>query len=71
MHSKADRSQLSLPYGSENKNRKIREKLKRKTDMIRTNGSGQVSLESVLREEKSLYWEGFVKQVGFKPGVKE
>ena len=24
-------------------------------------------MESVLREEKSLWWEGFVQQAGFKP----
>jgi len=28
-------------------------------------------MESVLKEKKSLWWEGFVKQVGFKPGMKE
>ena len=28
-------------------------------------------MESVLRPEGSLWWEGFVKRVGLEPGVKE
>jgi len=28
-------------------------------------------VESVLTVEESLWWEGFVKQIGFKLGVKE
>jgi len=29
------------------------------------------SVESVLRLERSLWWERFVKEVGLEPGVKE
>jgi len=29
------------------------------------------SVESVLRPEESVWWERFVKEVGFEPGVKE
>jgi len=28
-------------------------------------------MEAVLREEERIWWEGFVKQVVFKPGSKE
>jgi len=35
----------------------------KKTDILRGNGQ-QESVESVLKEEKSQQWEGFVKQVG-------
>ena len=28
-------------------------------------------MKSVLREVESLWWEGFVNEVGFKPAVKE
>jgi len=33
--------------------------------------SSQESVESVLKEEQSLWWVGFMKEVGFKPEVKE
>jgi len=67
MHSKADISQLN---GTENKKQKMKEeRLKTKTDVLKKR-SGQESVESVLKEEKSLRFEGFVKEVGFKPGVK-
>ena len=29
------------------------------------------SVVSVLRKEESLRWEGFMKKIGFDPGVKE
>jgi len=38
--------------------------------MLRRNGLVQQSVESVLKDEKSLRWEGFVRQVGFKPEMK-
>ena len=37
----------------------------------RRNGPAVKSVESVLRLEKSLWWERFVKEVGLEPGVKE
>jgi len=33
--------------------------------------AGQEFVQSVTKEEKSLWWEESVKQVGFEPGVKE
>jgi len=37
--------------------------------MIRRNGPVTKSVELVLRLEGSLWWERFVKEVGFEPGV--
>jgi len=45
-------------------------KLDIKTEMLRRNGP-VIAVESVLRPEGSLWWERFVKKVGFEPGVKE
>jgi len=39
--------------------------------MLRSNGRVKKSVESVLRPEENLWWERFVKEVGFKRGVKE
>jgi len=39
--------------------------------MLRRNGPGQEFVESVLKEKKTLCWEGFEKQLRFEPGVKE
>jgi len=39
--------------------------------MLRRNGPVMKSVESVLEPEESLWWEGFAKEVGFKPRVKE
>jgi len=39
--------------------------------MLTRNGPVIKSVESVLRTEVSLWWERFVKEVGFEPGVKE
>jgi len=36
--------------------------------MLRRNGPVTKSLKSVLRPEKSLWWERFVKEVGLEPG---
>ena len=63
-------SQLNLPHGTENKKGKEQ---KTKTDIAQKIRSPRKSVESVLRKEQSLRWEGFVKhvkQVGFKPGTK-
>jgi len=39
--------------------------------MLRRNGPVIKSVESVLRPEESLWWERFVKEVGFEPRVKK
>ena len=39
--------------------------------MIRRNGPVMKTVESVLRLEESLWWERFVKEVGFELAVKE
>jgi len=44
---------------------------KLKTEMLRRNSPVIRYVESVLRPEESLWWEKFVKEVGFEPGVKE
>jgi len=51
------------------KNRKNSEKTK-KTETLRRNSTSTVmnSVQSVLRPEE---WERFVKEVGFRPAVKE
>jgi len=46
-------------------------KLKTKNEMLRRNGPVVKSVESVLRPEGSLWWERFVKEVDFEPGVKD
>jgi len=33
--------------------------------------SSHKSVESILRWEESLWWERFVKEVGFEPGMKD
>jgi len=44
-------------------NQKPHEKnLKQKTDMLRRNGASQESVESDLRKEESVWWEGFLKR---------
>jgi len=49
----------------------INKDTKNKTEMLRRNYPVIKSVESVLRLEKSLWWERFVKEVGLQPGVKE
>ena len=39
--------------------------------MLRRNSPVIKSMESVLSPEESLWWERFVEEVGFEPGVKE
>jgi len=39
--------------------------------MLRRNGPVMKSVELVLRLERSLWWERFVKEVGLEAGVKE
>ena len=48
VHSKADRCQLNLPHRTKNENQK-NEKLKNKMDMLRRNGAGPETVESVRR----------------------
>jgi len=62
-------SHLSLPHGT--KHKKIINKLKNKTEMLRRNCPVVKSVESVLRLEGSLWGERFVQEVGLEPGVKE
>jgi len=45
-------------------------KNKQKTKMLRRNGPVVKSVESVLKPE-GLWWERFVEEVGFEPGMKE
>ena len=37
--------------------------------MLRRNGAGQETMESVRKREGSLEWKGLVEQEGFEPGV--
>jgi len=46
-----------------------KKKLKIYVDMLRS--IGKQSVESVLKKEKAIRWEGSVEKEGFKPGVKE
>jgi len=39
--------------------------------MLRRSGPVIKSLESVLMAQDSLWWEKFVKELSFEPGVKE
>jgi len=66
MRPKADISQLNLRRGT-GKTEKIRKRNWNKNRYAHKKLSVQESVESVLRKEQSLWWEGFVKQVGFKP----
>ena len=58
----------SLIYrtGPKTKTSKI-EKLKKQTDILRRNGAGQETTESVRKREGSLGWKWFVEQEGFEP----
>jgi len=59
VRSKAGKSQLNLPHGT-----------KTKPDMQKT-VSSQSPLCQSGRKSEDLWWEGFVKEVGFELGVKE
>jgi len=59
VRSKASVNQLNLPHGT-----------KTKPDMLK-NGEQPESVVSVRGESEDLWWEGFVKEVGFELGVKE
>jgi len=61
---------MPLPLGAHQTSKRVMKKLKTKADMLRRNGPVMKSMESVLRPEGSLWWEGFVTEVGFGPGVK-
>jgi len=62
-------SQLNLPHGT--KQKRLMNKLKINTEMLRKKRTSNKAVESVLRPEGSLWWERFVKKVGLEPGVKE
>ena len=72
MRSKADGiGQLNLAHGPETKNN---EKIKIKNRVAQKKRCRQKSVEAVREEEVKLYGGrgvGLVKEVGFKPGVKE
>jgi len=68
MRSKADISQLNQPHGTKTKNRKKEEKNKNENIYAEKKRS---AWSQFLKEEKSLWWEGCVKQASFKPRVKE
>jgi len=59
MRSKTSVNQLNLPHGT-----------KTKPDMLKTVNS-QSPLCQSGRKSEDLWWEGFVKEVGFNLGVKE
>ena len=60
--------QLNLAHGPETKNN---EKIKIKNRVAQKKRCRQKSVEAVQEEEVKLRGVGFVKEVGFKPGVKE
>ena len=60
--------QLNLAHGPETKNN---EKIKIKNRVAQKKRCRQKSVEAVREEEVKLRGVGFVKEVGFKPGVKE
>jgi len=59
VRSKARRYQLNLPHGT-----------KTKQDMAKMVSSRSPLCQSG-RKREDLWWEGFVKEVGFELGVKE
>ena len=69
MRSKAD-EMASLIYRMAQK-RKIMKKIKIKNRVAQKKRCRQKSVEAVREEEVKLRGVGFVKEVGFKPGVKE
>jgi len=61
VQSKASRNQLNLPHGTETK-----------PEMLKKDGEQPESVVSVREEERGrIWWEGFVKEVGFELGVEE
>jgi len=48
-----------------NNKKEYSRKLQRKTEMFRRNGPVVKSVESIMRPVESLWWERFVKEVGF------
>jgi len=66
---KADKASLICrTEPNENNNEK---KLKQKTEMLRRNVAVIKPWSQSWGQEGSLWWERFVKEVGFEPGVKE
>jgi len=60
VQSKASRNQLNLPHGTETK-----------PEMQKKTVSSQSPLCQSGRKREDLWWEGFVKEVGFQLEVKE
>jgi len=56
MQLKASRNQLNLPHGTETKTGNAK------------NGEQSESIVSV-QEREDLWWDRFVKKIGFEPGV--
>jgi len=61
----------SLICCTEPNKKNVNKDTKNKTEMLRINCPVIKSVEWVLRLEKSLWWERFVKEVGLQPAVKE
>jgi len=70
MFSKAGRSQLSLPHGTQNKNWQTKN-LKQKFDMLRRVGEWLGIREVSPVRGNGLRWEGFAKKVGFESQMKD
>ena len=66
MHSKMTVSQLNLARGTKNgKSRPIARIKNNNEEKLRRMGAGEESVESILREEESLRYEGFVEKIKF------
>jgi len=64
-------SQLNLPHGTKKTIKRITKKAKNKNrDAQKKRISLRVREVSPMRPQESLWWERFVKEVGFEPGVK-
>ena len=61
---KLTNSQLNPPHGTK---KRVTKKLKTKTENLRRNNPVTKSVQSVLRPERSLWWERSVKEIGLEP----
>ena len=59
-------------YGIEPKTKVLKKRNKKQKKQHSSNETVRdIAMESVPRKERSQRWERFMKQVGFKPGVKQ